>query len=104
MYDLVEHRPVNDRKKYKMKGGYDSGSMQLKLARMTALTTDAGQVILQTASNSDADYSFVITFQDQSNFYFTAKAMDFQTDMGTINSILGLSVKLELVSDIVETV
>lgn len=103
VYDMVEHRPVNDRKKYKLKGGYDNGSMQLKLARMTAVTTDAGQVILQAASNSDADYSFAIFFQDGSNFYMTAKAMDFQTDMGSINSILGLSVKLELQSDITET-
>lgn len=104
VFDMVEHRPVNDRKKYKLKGGYDNGSMQLKLARMTATTTDAGQVILQAASNSDADYSFRIIFQDNTDFFFTAKAMDFVTDMGTINSILGLSVKLELQSDIVETV
>lgn len=102
-YDMVEHRPVNDRKKYKLKGGYDNGSMQLKLARSTATTTDAGQTILKAAADSDADYSFKITFQDNSDFYFTAKAMDFVTNMGTINSILGLSVKLELNSDIIET-
>lgn len=105
VYDLVDHRPTNDRKKYKFKGGYDNGSMQLKLARATLATgfTDAGQTILQAASNSDADYSFKMTFQDNSDFYFTAKVMEFQTEIGSLNNILGLSAKLELTSDIIET-
>lgn len=103
-FDSVEHRPIGDRKKYVLKGGYSNGEMQLKMARMTAVTSDAGQVILKAASDSDANYSFKVTFQDGSDFYFVAKAMDFVTDLGSLNSILGLSVKLTLQSDIVETV
>lgn len=103
VYDLVDHRPVNDRKKYKFRGGYDNGSMQLKLARATLAATDAGQTILQAASNSDADYSFKITFQDNSDMYFTAKTMEYMTEIGSLNNILGLSTKLEITSDIVET-
>lgn len=77
--------------------------MQLKMARATLAATDAGQTILQAASNSDADYSFKITFQDNSDMYFTAKAMEFMTEVGSLNNILGLSVKLEITSDISES-
>lgn len=103
-YDMIEHRPVNDRKKYKFKGGYDNGSLAIKLASATATATDAGQTLMIAASNSDADYSFKITVQDGSDYYFTAKCMNFTTDFGTLNNILAANAELQVTSDIVQTV
>lgn len=101
-YDLVTHQPVADRKKYKFRGGYDNGQLQVKLGRATATTTDAGQTLLIAASNSDADYSFEIVVQDGTKFYFTAKTMSFTMGMGTLNNILMGDVDLQVNSDIVE--
>lgn len=102
-YDLVEHRPVNDRKKYKFKGGYDNGTLSIKMASSTANASDAGQTLLKAAAASDASYSFKLTVQDGADYYFTAKTMSALTDYGTINNILMLNAELQIDSDIVET-
>lgn len=103
-YDLVAHTPIGDRKKYKLKGGYDSGQLPLQLAKATLANSDAGQALLLAASNSDADYSFKITFQDLTDSFFTGKTMSFKTKIGSLNSLLGATANVELTSDIVETV
>lgn len=74
--------------------------MALTLAKAT---TDAGQILMTTASGSDADYSVHITFQDGTDAYFTAKVMSFKTSIGGVDSILGATATLEIISDIVET-
>lgn len=103
-YTLVSHNPLNDRKTYKFKGSYNNGSLSIKLAKATLSSTDAGQVIALAASNSDASYSFRITNQDATDSYFTGKVMSFVTSTGSINSILSAELKVELDSDITETV
>ncbi len=102
-YDLVTHSPVGDRKKYKFRGGYDNGTLAVKMASATSTATDAGQTLLIAASNSDADYSFKITVQDGSDYFFTAKTMNFTTDFGTLNNILMAAAELQVNSDIVQT-
>lgn len=99
-YTLVTHNPIGDRKTYKFKGSYNNGSLSLKLAKAI---TDAGQVLLLAASNSDAYYSFQITTQDSRDMYFQGTVMSFMTQVGSVNSILGAEVKVEIVSDIFET-
>lgn len=102
-YTLVTHNSLSDRKTYKFKGSYNNGSLALKLARATLANTDAGQTLAITASGSDASYSFKIENQDLSNDYFTAKVMSFMTNIGSVNSILGAEIKIELDSDVVST-
>ncbi len=102
-YDLVTHTPVGDRKKYKFKGGYDNGALSVKMASATSNVADAGQTLLIAAAASDADYSFKITIQDGSDYYFTAKTMNFTTDFGTLNNILMANAELQITSDIVLT-
>lgn len=102
-YTLVTHNSIADRKTYKFKGSYNNGSLALKLAKATLASTDAGQTLANTASGSDASYSFKITAQDASDAYFTGKIMSFMTNTGSVNSILGAEIKIEIDSDIVET-
>lgn len=102
-YTLITHNPVNDRKTYKFKGSYNNGSLALKLARATLVTTDAGQTIVIAAAASDADYSFKITFQDGGDLFFTGKILSFKTMIGSVNNILQADCKVEITSDILET-
>ena len=73
------------------------------MAAASSVTTDAGQTLLIAAADSDADYSFRITIQDGSDYFFAAKVMDYTTDYGSLNNILMANASLEVTSDIVRT-
>jgi hypothetical protein len=100
-YNLVVHNPVDTRRTQKFRGSYNNGTLSLKMASSTLANTDAGQTIMKAGLESDADYSFRIILQDLSEVYFTAKTMSFPLDMGTVDSILGGSVELEVNSEVV---
>lgn len=104
VYTEVTHNGVSDRTTYKFKGSKNYGSMSLKMAKATLTNADAGQTLLQAAVASDADYSYVITFQDASNMYFQAKALSFQTNVGSVNNILTADCNLTLTSPTFESV
>lgn len=104
-FTLVTHNPIGDRKTYKFRGSYNNGTLDLKLAKITVLNTDAGQAALTTALNDplDKSVSLRITVQDGSKQYFTGKVMSFTTSIGSVNSILAGECKIEIDSDVVET-
>lgn len=104
-FTLVTHNPIGDRKTYKFRGSYNTGTLSLKLAKITVLSTDAGQAALTTALNDplDKSISIRITLQDQSKQFFTGKVMSFTTNIGSVNSILAGECKIEIDSDIIET-
>lgn len=102
-YGKATHEPVADRQIYKFKTNFDNGTLSLKMARATAVNTDAGQTLMQAALLSDADYSFKFTLQDGTDLYFTAKVFSFTADLGTGNSILSATAELEVNSLVVET-
>lgn len=104
VFDLVTHQPVADRKKYKFKGGYDNGQQSLKFAKITLAGSDAGQAMLKAAAASDADYTFHIVFQDNTDQYYTGKCMGIKTTIGSLNNILAGSADIQITSDIVETI
>lgn len=104
-FTLVTHNPIGDRKTYKFRGSYNNGTLDLKLAKITVLNTDAGQAALTTALNDpmDKSVSLRIAVQDGSKQYFTGKVMSFTTSIGSVNSILAGECKIEIDSDVVET-
>ena len=104
-FTLVTHNPIGDRKTYKFRGSYNNGTLDLKLAKITVLNTDAGQAALTTALNDplDKSISLRIALQDGSKQYFTGKVMSFTTSIGSVNSILAGECKIEIDSDVVET-
>lgn len=104
-FTLVTHNPIGDRKTYKFRGSYNNGTLDLKLAKITVLNTDAGQAALTTALNDplDKSVSLRIALQDGSKQYFTGKVMSFTTSIGSVNSILAGECKIEIDSDVVET-
>ena len=104
-FTLVTHNPIGDRKTYKFRGSYNNGTLDLKLAKITVLNTDAGQAALTTALNDplDKSISLRIALQDGSKQYFTGKVMSFTTSIGSVNSILAGECKIEIDSEVVET-
>lgn len=92
-YAKVEHKPLATRATQKRKGSYDEGSIALGLGLDSA---DAGQILLKTASQSDADYYFCITLQGGDKYFFPAQVMSFKTTVGSVDNIVNASVTLEI--------
>ena len=104
-FTLITHMPVSTGETVKFKGSSNAGQIALKLGKATLANTDVGQVILKTASDSYASFSFKITAQDATDQFFTGKVMSFVTNVGGPNNILTADVSIEIDSrDIIETI
>lgn len=95
-YALVTHMPIASRGTQKFKGSFNEGSKTLQLGLDN---DDAGQVLLQSALNSDNDYSFRITYQGGDKDYFQAKVMSLKKAATSVDSIRSASVTLELTTN-----
>ncbi len=98
-YNLVTHNPLGDRRTVKRKGSYNDGSVTMSLGRVPA---DTGQAVLVTAVDDDASYSFEVTLQDGTIFYFTGQVMSYTANVGSVDQITSGSVTIEIDNDIVE--
>lgn len=92
-FELITHKPISSRGTVKKKGGFNEGSIDLKLGLNT---DDAGQVLLKAAALSDADYSFKITHPTGDVYYFRALCLSFKVGTGNSGSIITATTKLEL--------
>jgi hypothetical protein len=97
-YNLVSFSPLGDRKVVKRKGSYNNGTLSLKLG---SSPTDAGQIAMQTGSTSDNSYSFKVTTQSGSIFYFSGQIMSWMLEIGSVDQIMGASCDVELDNDVV---
>lgn len=98
-YNLVTHNPLDTRRTGKRKGSYNDGSITVPLARDTG---DQGQSVMKAALLSDDSYSYRITLQDGTKFYFSAQCMSFTNTVGGVDSITGHNAQLEIDNDIIE--
>lgn len=92
-FEMVTHKPIGSRGTVKKKGGFNEGSIDLKLGLNT---DDAGQVLLKAAALSDVDYSFKITCPTGDVYYFRALTLSFKVAVGSSGSIISATTKLEL--------
>ena len=98
-FELVTHNPLGTRETVKRKGSFNSGQMNLQLARVPS---DAGQAALIAALDADTNSSFKVTLQDGTVQYFIGQVLSYTTSVGTTNQITGAAAVVELTSDIVE--
>lgn len=98
-YNVVKFNPLKDRRTVKRKGSFDDGTVQVQLAKAA---TDAGQILLKSAVNSDASHSVKIVLQDGTTFYFTAQVSSSTVNVGNVNQITSSTFKLEIDNDIIE--
>lgn len=96
-YNIVKFNPLKDRRTVKRKGSYDDGTVQIQMAKVIS---DAGQIIINEAIDSDASYSIKITLQDGTIFYFTAQVASHTNNVGNVDQITASSVNLEIDNDI----
>jgi len=92
-FALVTHMPVGSRGTQKFKGSFNEGTMALSLGLDT---DDAGQIIMKSASLSDANFSFQVLTQSGDKYFFQAKVMSFKVNVAGVDSITTASASLEL--------
>lgn len=98
-YAAVNHNPLKERRTIKRKGSYNDGALSLQLARVP---TDAGQIALRSALNSDSSYSFKVVLQNGTVQFFTGQVMSYTTNVGGVDQITSASVTVEIDNDIIE--
>ncbi|MFZ9960089.1 MAG: hypothetical protein ACO3GP_06825 [Candidatus Limnocylindrus sp.] len=92
-YNLVTHNPVATRGTTKLKGSFNEGAITLQLGLDT---DDAGQILLKTASTSDANYAFEVETQNGDVYYFQAQVMSFKVSIGGVDDVTSATVMLEI--------
>lgn len=95
-YNLITHEPLATRQVYKLRGNFNNGSVTLDYAYDAS---DAGQILLTTAVDSDSNYGYRVTLQDGTLFYFTALAMSNPVEVGTSGAVVKSTTMLELNSE-----
>lgn len=84
-FNIVEHSPLGEREIYRLKGSFTQGDRAFSLGRDIS---DAGQLLLQDANDSDDAYAFRITLQNGDLLYFTALVNGYTAAIGTIDTII----------------
>lgn len=92
VYELVTWQPIAERGMRKSKGGYQIGSQQITVG---IDADDAGQTMLDAATNSDTVYSVKIAHPQLGTIYARALVMGGPKNYGDVNSIATRQVTLE---------
>lgn len=95
-YNLVTFNPIATRSTQKFKGSYNSGQIAVTAALDVG---NAGQAAIEAARDSDLDFSFEVTLQDGSIYYFLGKVMSYTTNVGSVDSITMSTINIELTAD-----
>jgi len=99
-YNIVNHNPLATRGTVKLKGSYDDGTMAIKMAYAPG---NAGQALVETALDDDAFYAFELTLQDGTIKYFEAQVSSAPVAVGTVDTITGSTVNLNIKSGTIVT-
>lgn len=92
IYELVTWQPIAERGMRKAKGGYQIGSQTLTVG---IDPEDAGQTMVDSATNSDTVYSVEIAHPQLGTIYARALVMGGPKNYGDVNSIATRQVTLE---------
>lgn len=97
-YSMIEHSPIDKRQTVQIKGNFTEGSVALAFASVPA---DAGQILVNTASKSDDDFSFKIVRTDGVIDAFTGKVTAFKPTVQG-GSILSVSSNISIQTEIID--
>lgn len=93
-FAVIAHQTVGRSYPEKIKDTYDIANISLTLGRASS---DAGQVLMQTALSASASYAFEITLPSTDTFAFTAKVI--KAGLGSLSSGAVESTMIELAID-----
>ena len=85
-FTKVDHSSLGNREVLSLKGSFTQGIRTLELGRDIS---DPGQDLILTALDSDAAFSFRITYQDGDIDYVTATVDSYTDNIGTQDTIVG---------------
>lgn len=92
IYELVTYQPIAKRGMVKLKGGYQLGSQQLTCA---IERDDAGQAMVDVATESDEVYSVSISHPVLGTIYARALVMGGPSSYGDVNTVATRQITLE---------
>lgn len=92
IYELVTWQPIAERGMRKSKGGYQIGSQTITVG---IDPEDAGQTLVDAATNADTIYSVEIAHPELGTIYARALVMGGPKSYGDVNSIATRQVTLE---------
>lgn len=90
---ITEFTPIASAVVAKMKGSKNYGTMALTIG---SIPTDAGQVIVKAASESNAHYSAKLTYPDGEIHYMDVLVGKHEYQDGAVNDVMKLSVDLAI--------
>lgn len=97
--NLVSYTPVDTGIVNKRKGSKNYGSQSVTVVLDD---DDTGQDLFKTAALSQNVYSFCVTKNDGSKYYYKGLVMGFPIQLGTVDDMIQVSVPIEVDSKIVE--
>ncbi len=89
--NVSTHVPVDTAVTAKVKGSKDYGTLSLTIG---SLPGDAGQILLNTASESNAHYSIKLSYPDTTVHYMDVLVTKLQFVDGAVNDVQKISVDL----------
>lgn len=99
-YNVVTSNPINQRSTDKYKGTYNNDADSITVNRDD---DDAGQIIVLAALQADTDYSFKVTYQDDTDDFWTGKVVSFNTVAGGADSLVQRTIQVERTRSVVVT-
>ena len=91
-FELISNNYLGQRGTEKRKGTFNAGNLSIEVD----IKTDAGQVLCETALESDADYNFKIAFKTGLVYYVRGQVTQFSKKIGGPNDMLAASIGIEL--------
>lgn len=95
-FTLVTHQPLSTRGVKKGKGSFNNGTLTPTLALDP---DDAGQTLLEQASESDDSWSFRVTLQDGTAYFMMGRVMSFKKSVGGVDDVVTATPTIEVDSD-----
>lgn len=99
-YNTVTHSPIGSRGVVKIKGSFDDGTMTIQMAYAPG---NAGQVLVETALDDDAFYSFKVVLQNGTIKFFQAQVTSAPVNIGSVDTVTGSTVNLAIKSGSIVT-
>ena len=99
VFDKVTFQAIANGRTYKLKGGYDEGSIQMTVG---SDLTDAGQALLFAYGNASDQNTYpvkiVLVGVDASwdTIYFGGKVFSYRQQLGSVNNVIKAMVTIEI--------
>lgn len=92
-FALVTHQPLAERGTSKRKGSYNNGTLS---PTMALDPDDAGQIDMETASESDDPAYFQITLQDGTVYWLAGLVMTYRPNVGGVDDVVTATCTVEV--------